>query len=108
MRWALLSLRFVATVLLAVWFGGFTFYGGVVVGELHVDLDHLAAGQITRRVTDGLNQLGIAALAACWLLAWAERGLGTRRLRAGRLGLLAADSVLLGSLMVLHRVMDRR
>ena len=64
---------------------------------------------ITRRVTDTLNLIGATAMAAGWSLKAAYRdaadGSTLLGLRASR---LAASSVLLAVLFVLHRVMDHR
>ena len=93
---------------MAVWVGGFTFYGGVVVPILNDELDHLQAGGITRRVTDILNMVGLVTVSIWSVAAWTERGLGPTWVRRGGLALLGATSVLLVALIVLHRVMDIR
>jgi hypothetical protein len=91
---------------LALWVGGFTFYGAVVVPILHEELDSFLAGGITRRVTDTLNLTGLAALALAWLSAWTDRALASNRVRRLQFGLLALTSLALMALMVLHDVMD--
>src|SRR5207248_2614662 len=82
-------LRYCCLLGLAVWLGGFSFYGAAVVPVLHDVLDHWEAGGITRRVTDRLNAVGAATLALWWLDACAERARGpawSRRARTGLLG----------------------
>lgn len=103
-----LALRFACVAGMALWVGGFTFYGGVVVPILHEELDRLQAGGITRRVTDALNVVGAATVAVWWLAALAERPPGPAWAVRARLGLLAATSALLAGLIALHAVMDRR
>jgi hypothetical protein len=103
-----LILRYLCLLGLAVWLGGFTFYGAAVVPVLHDELDHLQAGGITRRVTDTLNAFGAATLALWWLDAWAERTGGPAWAARARGGLLAASTAILAGLVALHRVMDAR
>ena len=103
-----LAHRFLAVAGMAVWLGGFTFYGAVVVPILHDELDRLQAGGITRRATDALNVIGAATLAAWWWNALAERSLGPARVRRARAALLAVSTALLAGLFALHAVMDRR
>ena len=56
--------RFAATLLLTLWWGGFTFYAARVVFIGHVVLkSKTRQGFITERVTTELNWLGLAALA---------------------------------------------
>ncbi len=60
--------RFAAILLLALWWGGFTFYALVVVPTGHQVLrSKIRQGFITQQVTNKLNWLGVATLA---LLAW--------------------------------------
>jgi len=108
MRPRTVAIRFLCVSSLAVWMGGFTFYGSVVVPILHDVLTHDVAGSITRRVTDALNLFGVATLAVWWAASWAERSAGSRGLRAMRFGLLALISGLLAALFVLHTIMDER
>jgi hypothetical protein len=103
-----LVLRMLCVVSLAVWVGGLTFYGAVVVPVLHDVLDGLVAGSITRRVTDTLNLIGVATLAIWGVSSWLERSLGPPILRRARWGLLAIAAACLAVLLVLHRVMDER
>ena len=101
-------LRYLGTLGLAVWLGGFTFYGAAVVPVLHDVLDHWQAGGITRRVTDTLNAVGAATLALWWLGAWLDRSRGPAGPRRARAGLLAACTATLTALVALHVVMDAR
>ena len=60
--------RVLAMLLLALWWGGFSFYAGRVVFIGHEILrSKIRQGFITERVTTELNWLGIAALA---VVAW--------------------------------------
>ena len=78
---------YVVLVLLAVWFGGFTFYAGVVVHTgSRVLGSHQEFGFVTQQVTRWLNLLGaLTLLGLMWncLAAWPEKlvllrwGLGT-------------------------------
>ena len=103
-----LLIRSLCLFSMAVWVGGFTFHGGVVVPILNDELDHLQAGGITRRVTDVLNAAGVVTVALWAVAAWAERAAGPRWARLGRLALLVAASASLVALIVLHRVMEHR
>ncbi len=104
----LLSLRSLAVLAYAVWVGGFTFYGAAVIPILHDELDRLHAGQITQRVTDWLNLVGLATLLLWWILAWADRRAGTSSSRRIRLGLLGLSTLLLAFLAVDHAILDAR
>ena len=103
-----LALRFACVAGMALWVGGFTFYGGVVVPILHEELDRLQAGGITRRVTDALNVVGAVTVATWWLAALVEGPPGPAWARRARLGLLAATTMLLAGQVVLHAEMDFR
>ncbi len=104
----ILTLRSLCLFSMAVWVGGFTFYGGVVVPILNDELDHLQAGGITRRVTDILNAAGVVTVVLWAVAAWVERAAGPKWVRLSRLALLIAASASLVALIVLHRVMDHR
>lgn len=70
----------VAVLLLALWWGGFTFYALVVVPTgHHVLRSKVRQGFITQQVTHKLNALGVVTLAA---LAW--RGVAVRREKSRR------------------------
>ncbi|MGP0066784.1 MAG: DUF4149 domain-containing protein [Isosphaeraceae bacterium] len=103
-----LTLRFACSLTLAVWVGGFAFYGGAVIPILHDAMDSLQAGGITRRVTDVLNAVGVATLAVWSLAAWLERSSGPPRVRRARLILLGITLMLLLFLIVLHGIMNER
>ncbi len=103
-----LLLRFLSVLSLAVWVGGFTFYSAVVIPVLHDVLGSLDTGYVTQRVTDFLNASGVLAVVVWWAALWAERSLGSLRVRRLRLGFLAGTTLLLVVLIVLHRVMDAR
>jgi len=100
--------RFAASVAMAAWVGGFMVYGGLVVTILEDALGRYEAGMITRRVTVGLNVIGMVAVAACSGLAWVERREGTRIERWIRLALLTLSAGSLILLVGLHWEMDRR
>jgi hypothetical protein len=99
--------RFLAASGLALWQGGFTFYGAVVIPMgVEVLRDHVQVGFITQRVTQWLNLIGAAALvlllvelAANWpsLGSWRKFGLASTWL-AMALGLVA--------LFALHPALD--
>ncbi|HEV3163322.1 MAG TPA: DUF4149 domain-containing protein [Isosphaeraceae bacterium] len=108
MSWRLLSLRFLCLASLAVWVGGFTFYGAFVIPILHDEMESLQAGGITQRVTDVLNAVGAATLAVWWFAAWVERSVGSRATRRARVLLLITTSTILTFLCWLHIVMDHK
>jgi hypothetical protein len=108
MTWLLLALRSLAIVAYSVWVGGFTFYGLAVIPILHDELDRLHAGQITQRVTDWLNLIGLVTLSVWWILAWAERRVGPSSFRWIRVGLLGTTTALLAFLAVDHAILDDR
>src|SRR3954471_14459767 len=65
-RVSLLALRFGTVMVLAVWFGGFTFYSTVVIATSQEVLhSQLRAGLITQQVTNWLNLISLPALAIC-------------------------------------------
>ncbi len=104
----LLALRFLCLFSLSVWVGGFTFYGAVVIPILHESLGSLDTGYVTQRVTDYLNAAGGVAVVLWWLAAWVDRPSGPALAGRARLGLLAATTLILVGLIVLHRIMDLR
>ena len=101
-------LRFFCLFSLSLWMGGFTFYSAVVIPVLHESLGRLDTGSITQRVTDYLNGLGSVALGLWWLSAYAERTGWSGRMRRTRLVLLTGTTLLLLTLIALHRIMDGR
>lgn len=100
----ILALRFAALAAMAVWVGGFTFYGGIVVPILDDALGSLDAGQITRRVTDRLNQIGLATVAVWALGLVVDRRHG--RFPAVSAGFLAVSLTTLLGLFWMHVRMD--
>lgn len=100
--------RSIAMIAHAVWLGGFTFYAGVVLWVLHDEYGSIEVGRITRRVTDWLNAIGVAAVASWWLLALIERRRPPAFARRARLALLGATTALLGFLLVDHAVLGHR
>jgi hypothetical protein len=103
---AILILRFLAVAAMAVWMGGFTFYGGVVVPILHDTLDSLQAGGITRAVTDRLNLIGAVASSLWWIVLTFDRD--PYHTRALPRALLAIITLLLIAQAILHSIMDHR
>ena len=73
--------RMLAIMLLALWWGGFTFYAGRVVFIGHEVLrSKIRQGFITERVTNELNWLAAVTLAlAAWELAAAHHSVRGRR-----------------------------
>ena len=100
---AAFALRFLAQVALAAWFGGFTFYAAVVVPDLHENLGGMETGEISRRVAPFLYTIGATALVLAGLVVATDRDqrLGWRG--KTRLGCLAANSLLLITLILMHR-----
>lgn len=99
-------IRYAAMMGACVWVGGFMFYGGVVVPILDEALGSTDAGMITREVTDGLNLVGAATLAAWAVLVVVEWRRGPRWAVWSRCALVAASASALAALFVLHNVMD--
>ena len=108
MPWLVLAARSIVILAHAVWLGGFTFYGAVVIPILHERFGPLDAGRITQRVSDRLNLVGLATLLLWWALAWSERRRGPAVARRIRLGLLVATTLLLAFLAVDHEILDDR
>jgi hypothetical protein len=100
---ATFALRLLARFALAIWFGGFTFYAAVVVPDLHENLGGMETGEISRRVAPFLYAIGAAAVALSWLVALTDRDRRAGRRGKARLGLLAANSLLLIALIAMHR-----
>ena len=63
-RLATFVLRFLARVALAVGFGGFTFYGGFVVHDLHETLGGPETGEISRKLAVVLYAFNLAAVSS--------------------------------------------
>ena len=89
--------RFTATLLLALWWGGFTFYAGRVVSIGHEVLrSTVRQGFITERVTTELNRLAVAVLAVtAWeLVARRRAGEADRTAWVAWAGVLVATAAL--------------
>jgi hypothetical protein len=99
--------RFLAACGLAVWQGGFTFYGAVVIPMgVEVLRDHRPVGFITQQVTRWLNLIGAAALALVLVnlaAEWPALG-GWRRL--GLAGTWFTMALGLVVLFALHPALD--
>ena len=101
-------LRFLALVSLSVWVGGFTLYGGAVIPILHDQIGIPATAAITRRVTDLLNAIGGVSVLLWLALVLIENATLRTFWGRARLGLLGLSILSLGSLVVLHAIMDGR
>jgi hypothetical protein len=93
---------------MALWLGGFSFYGAWVVGILHEVLDSLTTGTITREVTAVLNAIGLATLALWWAHLFLQRGRPTRRGVALRMLLWFTCALILALLALMHHEMAAR
>lgn len=91
--------------LVALWFGGFTFYAGFVVpiGSEVLGSDRLQ-GFVTRDVTVSLNWIGVCALCALWI-DFARFGRLRSMRRLACVTLLVATLLQL-SLFVMHPWLD--
>lgn len=101
-------LRFLSVVLLlAVWWGGFTFYALVVVPTgHHVLRSKVRQGFITQQVTNKLNALGAVTLAAlAWQVVAVRRAKSRRWLRIATISWTAL-AVTLALLFWLHPHLD--
>ncbi len=99
-------LRLLSRVALAVWFGGFSVYAAVVVPDLHENLGGMETGEISRRVAPFLYACGISSVGPG--PGGGSKSLTDRDRRSGwlgksRLGLLALNSFLLITLVLMHR-----
>ena len=106
---AALALRFVTVVVLAVWFGGFTFYSTAVIDTSQKVLhSQLRAGLITQQVTNWLNWISLPTLAICagnWIAQRKDR----RRFWIWALGVALAGMVALqAALFPAHWILDSR
>jgi Domain of unknown function (DUF4149) len=104
-------LRILALWSLAIWLGGFTVYGAVVIPTLHDQLGSpLETGLVTQHVTDVLNRIGFAVVLLGWLVTgfdFKNREHG-QMIRFGSILLLLVMTVSQMGLFVLHRVLDLR
>ncbi len=95
--------RLLARALLAVYFGGFTFYAGGVVPDLHENLGGIETGEISRRVALFLYAIGAAALAMAWLGLAIDRDQRAGWRGKTRFALLLLSSLFLMALVLMHR-----
>lgn len=92
--------RVTATLLLALWWGGFSFYAGRVVFIGHQVLkSKIRQGFITERVTTELNGLGLAALAVVGWELFASRPPLRRKVVRAALTMAALSTL---TLILLH------
>ena len=100
--------RFLYLAAVAMWLGGFTFYGAVVIpAGMKVLGSHLRQGFITQQVTQSLNLIGAIALPILlWnaVAAWPERG---RLLRLGLALTWIVMALIQIELFALHPMLDR-
>ena len=98
--------RFLTTLALALWWGGFTFYALVVIPTAQKVLhSHVKVGFITQQVTGWLNWCGVAALVFLLWHLLTEQGWSPRARRVfwiSWLVMLAAQI----SLFILHPRLD--
>ena len=97
-----LVVRWLLILAFAVWFGGFTFYGAVVLTVLHDQLDQLAAGSITRDVTSYLNLIGLVAIGFVWFDVALEVPRWRSRWGIVTIGLLVVISIIQAGLFWGH------
>ena len=101
-------LRFVAIGTLVLWIGGFTFYAGIVIPILHEFMAESEAGEITRRVTDVLNVVGVVSVLVWSGLLVQERNSRPAWIRSLRLFAFAGTVLLLIGQGIVHRILDAR
>jgi hypothetical protein len=101
-------LRFLCRVTFAIWFGGFTFYAGVVVPDLHENFGGMETGEVSRRVAVVLYLFGGSAILLGGIIAAIDPAERSGWRGKARLGLLAVSSILLVALVAMHRVMGGR
>jgi hypothetical protein len=104
----LFALRFLARVAFAIWFGGFTFYAGVVVPDLHESFGGMETGEVSRRVAVVLYLFGGSAMVLGWLVAAIDPLERSGWRGKARIGFLTIASILLVALVAMHRVMGAR
>lgn len=107
MRYLLVGFRVLSLLGLALWVGGFTFYSAVVIPALHETIGSVEGGFVTQNVTNSLNTIGVAVLAACSLAIALEPASARSRGRILRIVLLVTSAVLLVLLIIWHRRMDQ-
>lgn len=108
MRFLRLIVRSLALWAYAVWFGGFTFYGAVVLWAVHAAFGGLESGKITQEITVVLNWIGVITLGLWWALAWIERAKKPRWAWFAMVGLIGGSSIIQVALFIDHVILDRR
>ena len=105
MSWLPIVRRYLAIALLAVWWGGFTFYALVVVPTGHQVLhSKVRQGFITQRGTNKLNWLGAVTMVVL-LAEVAARRERSAKWRVGCASWLAMTTLLI-ALFLLHPQLD--
>jgi hypothetical protein len=107
--WLTLLRRFLFVATFALWMGGFTFYGSVVVpiGARVVSGGEAEFGFVTRQVSNWLNLVGgLALLVFLWDLFTEWRG-RANLIRWGRLSLWAGMLACHLALLLMHPGLDR-
>jgi hypothetical protein len=107
-RLATFVLRFLARLALAVGFGGFTFYGGFVVHDLHETFGGPETGEISRRVAVVLYAFGLAAVFLHALAMAVDRAERRGWRGKARAALLVLDALFLAALVAMHRELAAR
>src|SRR5580765_3635798 len=101
--------RFLTVVVVAIWFGGFTFYSTAVISTSQEVLhSHLRAGLITQQVTNWLNRISIVPLALCAMNCWILRKPEHKRLLQLLIAALVVMVLLQAGLFVLHPMIDAK
>jgi NAD/NADP transhydrogenase beta subunit len=108
MQFFRLSVRALALLSYAIWVGGFTFYGAVVLWSVHEAFGSLDSGKITQAITVPLNWIGVATLAVWALLAWLERAKQPKWAWWSLVAMIAVSSLLQVGLFIDHGILDRR
>lgn len=99
--------RFLIMIIFMVWFGGFTFYGAVVIPTAHHVLGtHLEVGFLTQRVTHWLNLGGGITILALAVNLWLLKRNGVSDLRPLMVTWAMLILTLIG-LLVLHQHLDQ-
>jgi hypothetical protein len=104
----ILIARFLAVGAMSLWIGGFTFYGGIVIPILHEFMTTSEAGEVTRRVTDALNLIGLVTVVVWSVLLVVERNQGSGWAKHLRILAFGGAAGLLAGQGILHEIMDAR
>src|SRR4051794_510480 len=96
--------RLTVVMAFALWFGGFTFYAGIVIPTAQAVLrSHVRVGFITRRVTGWINVLGVIVLVALLWEMLATRRSPFAKLRWSTWAVMAVAQL---ALVLLHPCLD--